>query len=220
MEKTNTDPAVSDLSTRRAFIALVSTGGAAALAGCAGGESSGSDGGGSGDSDGGGGGNEDETATATATETESQESLTHEVGESFVVGEGAQSIEYTVNETSIIEDYIGTSAQYGASPDGTFVVVNLDLENVGDESLDITTNFLKLADQEDRTFDADTEAGVQAGSDSRITADPITFDQLQPGLSVTRAVIFDVPSGEYRFVAEPAGVFSNADTHSVPIGDV
>jgi hypothetical protein len=185
----------------------------AALAGCSGGgDGSSSD---SGDESSG-----DETATEIETEAEQEQSLTHEIGESFTVGEGAQSIEYTVNDAITIEDYIGSSEDVGSTPDGTFVVVNLDLENVGDESLDISTNFLKLADQEDRIFDADTEAGIYADQDSAISAEPITFDQLQPGLSVTRAVIFDVPSGTYRFAAEPAGVFSNADTHYVPLGEV
>jgi hypothetical protein len=142
------------------------------------------------------------------------------MGESFTVGEGAQSIRYTVNEYSTIEDYIGSGPDLGSTPDGIFVVVNLDMENVGDESLDITTNHLKLIDQEDRTFEADTEASIYAEQDSRISAEPISFDQLQPGLSVTRAVVFDVPSGTYRFAAEPAGIFSNADTHYVPLGDV
>jgi len=204
---------LDESSTRRSFITLASTGGVAALAGCSGGgDGSSSD---SGDESSG-----DETATEIETEAEQEQSLTHEIGESFTVGEGAQSIEYTVNDAITIEDYIGSSEDVGSTPDGTFVVVNLDLENVGDESLDISTNFLKLADQEDRIFDADTEAGIYADQDSAISAEPITFDQLQPGLSVTRAVIFDVPSGTYRFAAEPAGVFSNADTHYVPLGEV
>lgn len=160
-----------------------------------------------------------EGGNVAETETEEQ-SLVHEVGETFVVGSGAQSIEYVVNDASGIGDYIGSSPDLGATPDGLFLVINLTLTNVGDESLDITTNLLKLIDEEDREFEADTEAGIYAGQDSRISAEPISFDQLQPGLSVTRSVIFDVPNGIYRFAAEPAGAFSGAETHYVPIGEV
>ncbi|MDL0134968.1 DUF4352 domain-containing protein [Halobacterium salinarum] len=193
---------------RRNFIAGTGMMAMTALAGCSG---DGTD-----DANNGGDGGGDSSEPTT----EEQQSLTHEMGESFTVGEGAQSIQYTVNDYSTIDDYIGSGPDIGETPDGTFVVVNLDMENVGDESLDISTNNLKLIDQEDRTFEADTGAGIYAGQDSRISAESITFDQLQPGLSVTRAVIFDVGSGEYRFAAEPAGVFSNADTHYVPLGEV
>ena len=160
-----------------------------------------------------------ESSNVGETETEEQ-SLVHEVGESFVVGSGAQSIEYIVNDVYGIGDYIGSDPDFGTTPDGLFVVVSLTLTNVGDESLDITTNLLKLIDGEDREFEADTEAGIYADGDSRISAEPISFDQLQPGLSVTRSVIFDVPEGTYQFAAEPAGAFSSAETHYVPIGDV
>jgi Telomeric repeat-binding factor 2. len=218
-------PGFDESNTRRRNVVV---GGVYALAGCVGLASLGGggdeNGSGSGDNEDSGGSDESGGETGTATEIQSQnegeQSLTHEIGESFSVGDGAQSIEYTVNGASIIEDYIGSDADLGSTPDGTFVVVNLDLENIGDETLDISTNFLKLVDQEDRTFEADTEAGIYADQDSRVSADPITFDQLQPGLSVTRAVIFDVGPGTYRFAAEPAGAFSNADTHYVPLGEV
>jgi len=142
------------------------------------------------------------------------------MGEAFTVGEGAHSIRYTVEDFAAIEDYIGQSADFGATPDGIFAVVTLTLENVGDESIDITTQHLKLADQEDRTFEADTEASIYAEQDDRIEAEPISFDQLQPGLSVTRSVVYDVPSGTYRLAVEPAGIFSGADTHYVPLGEI
>jgi hypothetical protein len=193
---------------RRKFLAGTGIVAVTALAGCSSDESGDSGGSGS-DSNGG-----------SDPETEGQQAVTHEIGESFTVGEGAQSIQYTVNDYSTIDDYIGSGPDVGETPDGTFLVVNLDMENVGDESLDISTNFLKLVDGEDRTFEADTGAGIYAEQDSRISAEPITFDQLQPGLSVTRSIIFDLPSGTYRFAAEPAGVFSNADTHYVPLGEV
>lgn len=192
--------------------------GLAALAGCSGGDT---DGGGSGSS-----GDENtptptSTPTPTATSTSTPEqTLTHEMGEVFTVGDGERSIEYTVEDFTSIDDYIGQSEDFGSTPDGIFAVVTLTLENVGDESIDITTRHLKLADQEDRTFEADTEASVYAGQDDRIGAEPISFDQLQPGLSVTRSVVYDVPTGTYRLAVEPAGIFSNADTHYVPLGEV
>mgnify|MGYP002760750905 FL=1 len=205
---------------RRQFIVSSSAIGVTTLAGCSGDsatEESGSDGSGDETEDSSTDQSDDDQSESTS---EEQQTLTHEIGDSFTVGDGAQSIQYTVNDYFTIEDYIGSGPDFGSTPDGIFLVINLDMENVGDETIDISTNFLKLVDQEDRTFDADTEAGIYADQDQRIPADPITFDQLQPGLSITRAVIFDVPSGTYRFAAEPAGIFSNADTHYVPLGEV
>ncbi|MFD1570340.1 MULTISPECIES: DUF4352 domain-containing protein [Haloferacaceae] len=200
---------------RRQFIVTSGVVGISALAGCSG--DGGTDDGGS---DGGSNDGNNDGSDGGSDGGDEQQTLTHDIGETFTVGDGAQEIQYTVNDYSTIEDYIGSGPDLGSTPDGIFLVVNLDMENVGDESLDITTNFLKVIDGEDRTFDADTEAGIYADQDSRISAEPISFDQLQPGLSVTRSVIFDVPSGTYRFAAQPAGIFSNSDTHYVPLGDV
>lgn len=139
----------------------------------------------------------------------------HEMGETFTVGDGATEIEYQTTDAFAITDAIG-SAYAATDPDGMFVVVTLEMENVGDESLDITTNHLKLVDDQARTFEADTEALTYATNDPRIEADAIMFDQLQPGLSVTRSIIFDVPSeGGYGLMVDPAGVFSTAESHVV-----
>lgn len=144
----------------------------------------------------------------------------HEPGESFTVGSGARSIQYRVTDVKLATEGIGSSMVY-AEPDGIFVVVILEMENVGDETLDITTNHLKLVDSEGRTFEADTEALTYATNDGRIEAEAITFDQLQPGLNVRRSVIYDVPTGAgYGLLVEPAGVFSGAESHVVPVGRV
>jgi len=101
-----------------------------------------------------------------------------------------------------------------------FVAMTLEMENVGEESLTISSEILQLEDAQDRQFDADTLASIYAEQDPRVDVEGITFGQLQPGLTVTRAIVFDVPPGSYRFVAEPAGVFSGADEHAVPLGSV
>lgn len=118
---------------RRDLLAATGAVGLASLAGCSG-ESG--DEGGSGSGGGGSGGNDGSGGDSTPTP---QQTLTHEIGESFVVGDGAQSIEYTVNGYETIEDYIGPSSDIGSTPDGIFTVVTLDLENVGEESLDLTS---------------------------------------------------------------------------------
>lgn len=162
---------------------------------------------------------EEPTANPTEEPTETEQNTTHELGETFEVGSGGKSIRYTVQEV-VVADEIGGETM-AEEADGRFVIVILNLENTGDESLDITNRNLKLVDSEDREFEADTEASMYLESDSRVDVEAITFDQLQPGLDVERAVIFDVAAGQsYTFKADPAGVFSAAESHYVPIGDV
>jgi len=184
----------------------MSTAAVTALAGCAGSEAPPAS-------------SDSEAAPPEETATDEQETRTHAIGESFVVGDGAQSIRYRVVSYEVIEDYI-FDPDFGETPDGVFVAVILEMENVGEESLTISSEILQLADAQDRQFDADTLASIYAEQDPRVDVEGITFDQLQPGLTVTRAIVFDVPPGTYRFVAEPAGVFSGADEHAVPLGSV
>lgn len=146
-------------------------------------------------------------------------SLSHDIGEPFTVGDGDQSVQYQATD-AFTQNAVGSSG-FGTEADGVFLVVILEMENVGDESFDITDRHLRAVDSENREFEADFEASAYADSDSRIEVEGITSEQLNPGLSVTRAVIFDVnPGGEYRLKIEPVGVFSSADTHYVPVGNV
>lgn len=184
-----------------------------------------SNGDGNSDSGGSSGASNEDTETDESTEepteepTETEQNTTHEIGESFEVGSGAQSIRYTVQE-ALVADKVGTEA-LSEEADGKFVIVILTMENIGDESLDITSRNLRLVDSEKREFESDIEAATYLEQDPRIDVEPITFDQLQPGLEVERAVIFDVAPGEsYAFKANPEGLFSTADSHYVPLGEV
>lgn len=202
----------SDRIERRDLVVGLSTAGVIGLAGCASGESS------AGDADGSNAG--EETSEATPTETASSESETqHDVGEAFTVGSGEKSIRYVVEEATLARA-IGTSS-VNVEADGLFLIVILNMENTGDKSIDITSRHLRLVDSQGREFEADTEANTYISQDSRFDVDGILFEQLQPGLEQTRAVAFDVATEEsYALMVDPAGVFSNAETHYVALGNV
>jgi hypothetical protein len=164
----------------------------------------------------GGGGESRSKTTSTST---TKEPTSHDLGEPFTVGTGAKSIQYRVRDAFSVDTAVGSS-MVSIEPDGVFIAVILELENVGQESLDIGTRHLKLLDADGRTFEADTEALSYAVNDERL-AEPLTFDQLQPGLAVTRTILFDVPAGSaYGLVVDPVGIFSSADDHFVPLGRV
>lgn len=151
-------------------------------------------------------------ATETATPPPDTPSNMHAVGESFVVELGEKSIEYTVTDmrtaTSVGSDAIGEES------DGVFLIVTLSMTNVGDESLDLTSNVFSAIDSQDREFDVDSDALIYLENS-------IDFEQLDPGLEKTGVIVFDVgPGDEYNLRIEPAGIFSNAEPHEVELGTV
>ena len=139
-------------------------------------------------------------------------SNSHTVGESFTVGSGAQSIEYMVASASVT-DHVGTES-FGEDADGIFVVVELRMTNVGNESLDLSTAPFRMVDSQGREFEVDTGALVYL-------EDAIVFEQLHPGLEKRGQIVFDVAAGDtYRLRIDPAGMFSGAESHTVEIGTV
>lgn len=149
-------------------------------------------------------------ADSGAESTQQQESLTHEVQESFVVGEGDQSLEYTVQSVSY-RDSVGSSA-VGQDANGQFLVIELSIENVGSETVDILTSYFTVVDGQEREYEADSEAMAYVDSS-------ISFEQVTPGTSLEGTIVFDVPAdnADRELVIEPAGAFSGADEHQVPM---
>jgi hypothetical protein len=147
------------------------------------------------------------TPTATATPTPDR-SRNHTMDETFRVGSGEKTIEYTVTDVTTGRA-IGNDVA-GAEADGMFVAVEIRMTNVGDESLDISARPYRLVDGQGRSYETDSEAMVYAD-------DAVVFEQLDPGLSKRGILIFDVPPDQSsrQLKIEPAGVFSTADPHYV-----
>ena len=174
---------------------------------------------------GGGGGTAEDPSTSdpsangggenAGTGESSSEGVSHEMGETFTVGSGDRSVEYTVQEATTV-DSIGTS-MVSEEADGTFVVVRMTIENTGTEPFTVTNDHLKLFDEEERTFSATTT--IYMSQDDRFEADSLSFEELQPGLSITRNVVYDVPPGQsYGLQVEGTSMFSTAEPHYVPLG--
>lgn len=192
---------------RRLFLSTSLGVGLTGLAGCT------TDEGSAGDS-----GDEDDTTDAEDGSA-AEDGTQHDVGERFTVGSGEKSIRYTVEEATLARS-VGTSS-FNTDADGLFLIVVLSMENVGDETIDITSRHLQVVDSEGREFDADTGANVYVSQDARFDAEGITFEQLQPGIRQTRVVVFDVATNQsYALKIDPAGIFSGADTHYVGLGNV
>jgi hypothetical protein len=200
---------------RRKFLASTGAAVAVGVAGCSEEEGS-ADGGSGGDNSGDGGGSGDGGDDSTPTATEQP---VYGIGEAFTVGSGDKTVEYTVNSVdaynTIGSDMIGEDAS------GVFVVVVLEMTNQSDETIDVSSNHLKLVDDQDREFDANAGAGAYVESDDRITAEGFAFEQLNPGLSTSGAVIYDVsPGTTYELLVEPVGIFSTANSKRVDLGEI
>jgi hypothetical protein len=139
------------------------------------------------------------------------------VGESFVVGSGDKKLRYTVTDWKTLDSVGGEFTK--TTPTGTYLVVVFEVKNVGQESVNLRSGMYKGIDSQDRTFSTDSEAMI-AGSKDQLGAEPVSYDQINPGLSRNAAVVFDVGSGEYRMMFSPAGVFSGANDHFVTLGKV
>ena len=197
---------------RRKFITSVGTVGIVAVAGCTGGNGDDGNGGTGGNGDDGNGGNGDD-----GNGDDEEQTLTHQIGDSFTVGSGSQVIEYTVNSADTYEALGSEFAQ--EEPDGIFLVVLMELENQSDESFSISSNAYSALDSNDNSFDPDTGAGIYLSTDDRVQEDAISFDQLNPGLSTDGALVFDVPEGEeMRLRVEPTGFLDTSDSHEVELG--
>lgn len=207
---------------RRTFILSAGAVFATSIAGCTeedvgdGTSSGGSDGGGDSGSSGGEGDNDGSDGEDTSAETDQS---VYEIGDAFTVGNGDETVEYTVSSVNAYSSLGGEFTSEDAS--GVFVVVILDMTNQTDETINVSSNHLKLVDDQGREFDADAGASVYAESDPRVEAEGFAFEQLNPGLTTSGAVIFDVsPGTSYELLVEPVGIFSTADSKRVALGEI
>jgi hypothetical protein len=157
------------------------------------------------------------TSTSTATPTPESSYVQEEFDSPFVVGSGEKSIEYRVTQAALTREIGGQYSSEEAN--GIFIVITMEMTNIGDETVDITSRHLKAMNEDGQTFDADTGLSFYLSSDDRFDVEGISFEQLNPGLTTDGAVVFDVVPGDYYFLSvEPAGIFSAARPHIVPLG--
>ncbi|WP_082356910.1 DUF4352 domain-containing protein [Halorubrum tropicale] len=204
---------------RRKYLAI--SGGMVALAGCSGEtEESPSSSGGESDSDSqdGSDSSSGDGSDGGSESGDGEDSIpTHEIGDTFMVGGDENAVEYTVSSASTADAIGGEYSREEAN--GVFLIVQLEMVNQTSETINISSNHLKAVDSDGNQFDADAGASVYLESDGRFDVSGISFEQLNPGLSTSGAVIFDVATGSsYSLLVEPVGLFSSADSHLVELG--
>lgn len=154
--------------------------------------------------------------TDTPTEDPSAK-LTHKMNEKFVVGDGDKKMQYTVTGAQEVEGY---DTEYERiEPDGVFIEVTLDYENVGKESIDLSMRTFNLVSDSGNEYEVDTDA--QINMNVRDDEDVwLTNAQVNPELGKEGVkLLFDGPPEKsgWQLKVKPAGMFSSADEHHVEL---
>lgn len=101
------------------------------------------------------------------------------IGEMIQVGD----VEFTVNGVSTAKNVGG---EWGSNSQGTYLLVDLSVKNVGNEAITTDSSFFQLKSG-DKTFDADSGASIYANPDTNFF-----LQQVNPDLAATGVVVFDV----------------------------
>jgi len=141
-----------------------------------------------------------------------------------IIPKGEKNNPANIDDTIVVEyiafkvtkisttDSIGDSL-FGEKPDGVFIIIDLAMENRGDESVQIIGDYFTLIDSEDRKFDTDNEAWIYLKEN-------VFLKQLQPSLPTTGQIVFDVPPHEETYVLEISlGIFG-FDKKYVNLGSI
>lgn len=92
--------------------------------------------------------------------------------------------------------------------DGVFLMVELEVENLGDETKTLSSSYVKAIDSQGRTFEYDNDAWIYL-------EDSLLLKQIQPGLPTKGETIFDVPEGESFFIEVSSGLWGEKELIAV-----
>lgn len=102
----------------------------------------------------------------------------------------AGDLTFTANSISK-KTTVGSSYSAKTSQSGTYLLVNVTVENNGNETITIDSSLFSLTDSEGREFSHSNEgqtALIMSGSNN------FFLKQVQPGLSSTGDVVFEIPT--------------------------
>lgn len=123
--------------------------------------------------------NPQSTDKPVTTDKPAQEEKTASIGDTIRVGD----VEFTVNKTSTAKNVGG---EWGSTAQGTFLLVNVTVKNVGNEAITTDSSFFKIK-VNDKKYEADSSASIHADSELKFF-----LQKVNPDLSNTGTVVFDV----------------------------
>ncbi len=136
-----------------------------------------------------GGSKGDNSSNSPSSTTESKQ---EEATANFKMNELVTSGDLAFIVTKMTEAKSLGNAYTSKDAQGIFKIITIDVENVGKETKMIDSSMIKLKDDQDRTFersiDGQTAKGLAQGQFD------LFLQQVQPGLSVTGEIVFDIPA--------------------------
>lgn len=101
----------------------------------------------------------------------------------------ANDLSFTVTDISKAKSLGNSYSKKEAQ--GTFNVITLTIKNTGKETVTIDSSMLKITDSQGRKFDYSIEGQTAKGlAQGKVD---LFLQQVQPGLSVTGDIVFDLP---------------------------
>jgi hypothetical protein len=106
----------------------------------------------------------------------------YKIGDRVVIGDMVYTVTNFRKAGSAGDQYANAKAN------GIYVIVDMTIENLGNESTTISPGYAKIINSQGKTFESDPTGWVYL-------QDNILLKQIQPGLPVMGQAIFDVPEG-------------------------
>lgn len=132
------------------------------------------------------GGNNSTTSNSNSGTKQEQATTNFKMNEIAQNGDLAFTVTKVTEAKSLGNSYTKKDAQ------GVFKVITVKVENKGKETKTIDSSMLKLKDAQDQTFersiDGQTAKGLAQGQVD------LFLQQVQPSLSVTGEIVFDIPA--------------------------
>lgn len=162
-----------------------------------------------------------DSSTSEETPTPEPDSgvIQHELNESFIIGTGSNKIEYNVR--NIYTHNVVGSSNLNEEANGRFVTPIVEITSRANETITISSDHIIVQREDEAEYEADSAATTYLSNDDRFDAEPILLEELQPDVSVTGGLVFEVaPDYNYALVFEPTGILSGEQIHYISIGSV
>lgn len=155
------------------------------------------------------GGSSSSNGNSNTTASQPSGAKTGKVGQTVADGDLAFTVNSVTTTSSVGNSYVAKTAQ------GIYYVISVKIDNNGKDTKTINASDFNVVDNQGRKFDYSND-GQMAMEESTGTTD-LFLQQIQPGLSITGKIIFDVPKDAtgLRLLAQ-GGLFT--DGVSIDLG--
>lgn len=156
----------------------------------------------------------------TTAEEDTADVIQHDLNEPFTVGTGDDTIEY-VTRNIYTADAVGSSA-LNEEANGVFAVPVMEITNRASEPILISGDQIVVQREDGARYEASSTATTYLSNDDRFDAEPILLEELQPDVTVTGGLVFELATGHrYGLWFNPTGILSGDEwTHYISIGAI